>query len=194
MTFLRLTRWNWIAFLAALALLFWVPEAILYMGWAKFWITLVAEVFIWGLFAVAFNLLMGYTGMISFGQAAYLGIGGYTAGLLLKKVSGFPFALGLARADAVTRVEAQPLSSEKPVAAFARTRESSPRVLANAATTSPTPAGDSLVLAQEMADGGLWRGTALQNAFGPLERPTSTGRQPLPAAIDEILNHSNAGA
>ena len=63
----------------------WVPEAILYMGWARFWITLLAEVFIWGLFAVAFNLLMGYTGMISFGQAAYLGIGGYTAGLLLKR-------------------------------------------------------------------------------------------------------------
>src|SRR5215831_4701755 len=79
----------------ALLLCFWVPDVILYLGWAKFWITLLAEVFIWGLFAVAFNLLMGYTGMISFGQAAYLGIGGYTAGLLLKKISGFPFALGL---------------------------------------------------------------------------------------------------
>jgi branched-chain amino acid transport system permease protein len=65
------------------------------MGWTKFWITLLAEVLIWSLFAVAFNLLMGYTGMISFGQAAYLGIGGYAAGLLLKKISGFPFALGL---------------------------------------------------------------------------------------------------
>ncbi len=64
---------NWI-FAVILGLLFWVPEAILYMGWSKFWITLLAEVFIWGLFAVAFNLLMGYTGMISFGQAAYLGI------------------------------------------------------------------------------------------------------------------------
>lgn len=85
---------HWV-FVVTLLLCFWVPDVILYMGWAKFWITLLAEVFIWGLFAVAFNLLMGYTGMISFGQAAYLGIGGYTAGLLLKKVSGFPFALGL---------------------------------------------------------------------------------------------------
>src|SRR5262249_50226973 len=65
------------------------------MGWAKFWITLLAEVFIWGLFAVAFNLLMCSTGMILFGEEAYLGIGGYTASLLLKKVSGMPFALGL---------------------------------------------------------------------------------------------------
>ncbi len=83
------------AFLAVLLLLFWVPEFILYMEWAEYWISFLTEVFIWSMFAVAFNLLMGYTGMVSFGQAAYLGIGGYTAGLLLKKVAGFPFALGL---------------------------------------------------------------------------------------------------
>ena len=87
-------RTTWM-FVALLCVLFWVPEVVLAMGWTKFWITLLAEVCIWSLFAVAFNLLMGYTGMISFGQAAYLGIGGYTAGLLLKKISGFPFALGL---------------------------------------------------------------------------------------------------
>lgn len=85
---------HWLG-VAALVLSFFAPEIILYMGWARFWITLLAEVLIWGLFAVAFNLLMGYTGMISFGQAAYLGIGGYTAGLLLKKISGFPFVLGM---------------------------------------------------------------------------------------------------
>lgn len=84
----------WI-FLAALGLFFWVPDLVLAMGWSKFWITFLAEVLIWSLFAVAFNLLMGYTGMVSFGQAAYLGIGGYTIGLLLKKIASFPFALGL---------------------------------------------------------------------------------------------------
>ena len=83
------------AFLLVLVLLFWAPEFILYMEWTEYWTLFLTEVFIWSLFAVAFNLLMGYTGMISFGQAAYLGIGGYTAGLLLKKISGFPFALGL---------------------------------------------------------------------------------------------------
>jgi branched-chain amino acid transport system permease protein len=96
---------HWL-FAGALALLFWVPDAILYMGWARFWITLLAEIFIWGLFAVAFNLLMGYTGMISFGQAAYLGIGGYTAGLLLKKISGFPFVLGVLAAPLAGAVAA----------------------------------------------------------------------------------------
>lgn len=79
----------------ALAVLFWVPTFVLYMEWPEYWINFLTEVYIWSLFAVAFNLLMGYTGMISFGQAAYLGIGGYTAGLLLKKIAGFPFALGL---------------------------------------------------------------------------------------------------
>jgi branched-chain amino acid transport system permease protein len=78
-----------------LVVLFWVPDVILYLGGAKYWVSFLAEVFIWSLFAVAFNLLMGYTGMISFGQAAYLGVGGYAAGLLLKKISGFPFALGM---------------------------------------------------------------------------------------------------
>jgi branched-chain amino acid transport system permease protein len=80
---------------AALLLLFWVPNLILYMEWTDFWIIFLTEVCIWSMFAVAFNLLMGYTGLISFGQAAYLGIGGYTTGLLLKKIAGFPFALGL---------------------------------------------------------------------------------------------------
>ncbi len=84
------------AFAAALALLFWLPELILYMGWARFWVQFMTQFFIWSLFAVSFNLLMGYTGMVSFGQAAYLGIGGYTAGLLLKNIPGLSFYLGLA--------------------------------------------------------------------------------------------------
>jgi len=85
-------------FLLALIMLFWVPEFILSMQWTEYWITFLTEVFIWALFAVAFNVLMGYTGMISFGQAAYLGIGGYTAGLLLKKLAWMPFWLGMAAA------------------------------------------------------------------------------------------------
>lgn len=80
---------------AVLVLLFWGPNFILAMDWPEYWITFLTEVFIWSTFAIAFNLLMGYTGMVSFGQAAYLGIGGYTTGLLLKKISWMPFALGL---------------------------------------------------------------------------------------------------
>jgi branched-chain amino acid transport system permease protein len=93
-------------FVAALVLFFWVPELVLAMGWAEFWILFLTETFIWSLFAVAFNLLMGYTGLISFGQAAYLGIGGYTTGLLLKKIAGFPFALGFIAAPVASALAA----------------------------------------------------------------------------------------
>jgi branched-chain amino acid transport system permease protein len=95
----------WI-FVTALVVFFWVPELILTMGWAEFWILFFTEVFIWSLFAVAFNLLMGYTGLISFGQAAYMGIGGYTTGLLLKKIAGFPFVLGFIAAPLVSALAA----------------------------------------------------------------------------------------
>jgi branched-chain amino acid transport system permease protein len=36
-----------------------------------------------GLFAASFNLIFGYTGMLSFGHAAFFGMGAYTAALLL---------------------------------------------------------------------------------------------------------------
>ena len=41
--------------------------------------------------AVSLNLIMGYGGMVSFGHAAYLGIGGYAVGILWKEgiSSGF---------------------------------------------------------------------------------------------------------
>ena len=34
--------------------------------------------------AVSLNLILGYGGMVSFGHAAYLGIGGYAVGILAK--------------------------------------------------------------------------------------------------------------
>jgi branched-chain amino acid transport system permease protein len=46
------------------------------------------------LFACAFNLLIGFTGLLSFGHAAFFGAAGYVAGNALK-VWGLPFELGL---------------------------------------------------------------------------------------------------
>lgn len=37
------------------------------------------------LFAVSFNLLLGYTGLVSFGHAAYFSIGAHTTALVLKR-------------------------------------------------------------------------------------------------------------
>lgn len=42
-----------------------------------FWVNVVAEVMIWSLFAASVNLLFGYTGLLSFGQALYFGAGAY---------------------------------------------------------------------------------------------------------------------
>jgi branched-chain amino acid transport system permease protein len=42
------------------------------------------QVFCFALFACAFNLLMGFTGLLSFGHAAFFGTGAYTAGHAMK--------------------------------------------------------------------------------------------------------------
>src|SRR5271157_2830539 len=56
-----------------------------------FVMTLFTRVLILALAAVSLNLIMGYGGMVSFGHAAYLGIGGYAVGILWKEgiSSGF---------------------------------------------------------------------------------------------------------
>jgi branched-chain amino acid transport system permease protein len=56
-----------------------------------FVLTLFTRVIILAIGAVSLNLIMGYGGMVSFGHAAYLGIGGYAVGILAKEgiASGF---------------------------------------------------------------------------------------------------------
>jgi len=48
------------------------------------YIHLVARVIIFSLYAVAFNLLYGTTGLVSFGHALFYGIGAYVTGMLVK--------------------------------------------------------------------------------------------------------------
>ena len=54
----------------------------------------VMKVLCYALFACAFNLLIGFTGLLSFGHAAFLGTAAYAAGHALK-VWGLPAPLGL---------------------------------------------------------------------------------------------------
>ena len=49
---------------------------------SRFLLTLFTRIAILALAAVSLNLILGYGGMMSFGQAAYLGIGGYAVGIL----------------------------------------------------------------------------------------------------------------
>jgi branched-chain amino acid transport system permease protein len=53
------------------------------------------EILYFGLFAVSFNLLFGYAGLLSFGHAATFGVGGYALGLLLKYETRLPFLAAL---------------------------------------------------------------------------------------------------
>jgi len=63
----------------------------------------VMNVLCMALFASAFNLLLGYTGLLSFGHAAFLGAAGYVTGHALK-VWGFPTELGILLGTAVAAV------------------------------------------------------------------------------------------
>lgn len=48
-----------------------------------FYIFIATEILILGLFAASFNLVFGYTGMLSFGHAAFYGMGAYATALIL---------------------------------------------------------------------------------------------------------------
>jgi branched-chain amino acid transport system permease protein len=77
--------------LALLILIFLL--ALLPLTESRFYIFLGTDILIMGLFAVSLNLLLGYAGLVSFGQAAYFGIGAYTCALLMKKAAlVFPLA------------------------------------------------------------------------------------------------------
>ncbi len=73
--------------LAAVALLLVLP---LLLG--RFAMTLLTEILVWAIFAMAFDLVYGYTGMLSFTQATFFGIGSYalTLAILHWKVGIFP--------------------------------------------------------------------------------------------------------
>ncbi|HKW37021.1 MAG TPA: branched-chain amino acid ABC transporter ATP-binding protein/permease [Burkholderiales bacterium] len=52
----------------------------------------VNRILVWGLFGIGFDILFGYTGMLSFGQSALYGTGGFVAAYLLTR-AGFPHVI-----------------------------------------------------------------------------------------------------
>ena len=52
----------------------------------------VNRVLVWGLFGIGFDILFGYTGLLSFGQAAFYGTGGMVTAYLLTR-AGFPHVI-----------------------------------------------------------------------------------------------------
>jgi branched-chain amino acid transport system permease protein len=79
----------------ALAAAFFVPV----LG-SRFYTFLATDMAIWALFATSLNVLVGYTGLVSFGHAAYFGIGAYTTGILMKQ-AGVSFLLAFPAAGIV---------------------------------------------------------------------------------------------
>lgn len=70
------------------ALLLLVCFALVPLLPGQFWIIVATEILILGLFAMSFNLLHGYMGQISFGHAAFFGLGAYATGLLMRYFKG----------------------------------------------------------------------------------------------------------
>lgn len=71
--------WGWYIVLAGILIVFGfiLPN---------FYVRLLTEMIIMGLFAMAVNLLIGCTGMVTFGHGAYFGVGVYTCALLVDKL------------------------------------------------------------------------------------------------------------
>jgi branched-chain amino acid transport system permease protein len=71
----------WIGFCVILALLVLAPLVL-----PEFWRRFVTEILIWGLLAMSSDILIGYTGMVSFGHSAFFGLGMYGAAAALMAV------------------------------------------------------------------------------------------------------------
>ena len=53
---------------------------------SEFYLTVLCEALVMSMLALSFNLLFGYMGQLSFGQAAFYGLGGYAVAMLVTKV------------------------------------------------------------------------------------------------------------
>ena len=85
----RRTLVYWTGFSVILALLIVAPLVL-----PEFWRRFLTEILIWGLLAMSSDILIGYTGMVSFGHSAFFGVGMYGAAAALMAVT--PPALWLA--------------------------------------------------------------------------------------------------
>ncbi|MGY3715610.1 branched-chain amino acid ABC transporter permease [Sutcliffiella cohnii] len=47
---------------------------------------MLTQIFLFGIFAMSYDILLGYTGIVSFGHAMFFGIGAYSTGILMKQI------------------------------------------------------------------------------------------------------------
>ena len=72
----------WVGFGVVIALLIAAPLVL-----PEFWRRFLTEILIWGLLAMSSDILIGYTGMVSFGHSAFFGLGMYGAAAALLTVT-----------------------------------------------------------------------------------------------------------
>ncbi len=68
---------------------------------------LALDILLWGLFAMSVDLLLGYVGLLSFGHAAFWGLGAYAAAIAAKSM-GVPFAVAALVGASVSALLAVP--------------------------------------------------------------------------------------
>ena len=97
---LRRSTIYWTGFSVILALLVIAPLVL-----PEFWRRFLTEILIWGLLAMSSDILIGYTGMVSFGHSAFFGLGMYGAAASLTSLEPpnlwLAMLFGLAAAAAV---------------------------------------------------------------------------------------------
>ena len=70
----------WLLIVASIVLVFVPPISLAFDE--PFYITLIGRIMIFAIAALSLELILGFGGMISFGHAAYLGLGAYAVGIL----------------------------------------------------------------------------------------------------------------
>ncbi len=85
--------------LPVLAALLLFPLAASALG-AEFYVSLASRILIFALAATSLNLILGFGGMVSFGHAAFMGVGAYVVGIALQEGVGsawlaWPLAMGI---------------------------------------------------------------------------------------------------
>ncbi|MHA6261102.1 branched-chain amino acid ABC transporter permease [Sporosarcina sp. CAU 1771] len=54
---------------------------------SRTWTILLTQIFIFSILAMSYDILLGYTGIVSFGHAMFFGIGAYTTAVMLKQIA-----------------------------------------------------------------------------------------------------------
>jgi branched-chain amino acid transport system permease protein len=97
-TLITLPRWWLFSIVLLLAI---VP-----LGATTFHLQLGAKIMIMAIFALSLDLLIGHTGLVSFGHAAYFGMAAYTIALITPKYEAASFWLTLPAAMAAAALAA----------------------------------------------------------------------------------------